>query len=63
MKNCPHCQGSGITRLDWVKVPVWQACICAPTGGLSVPITWNWPTVSIPAVATAELQLAVTAPA
>ncbi len=42
MKDCPQCKGSGITRLDWVKVPIWQACACTPSPILSVPLNWNW---------------------
>jgi hypothetical protein len=42
MKDCPQCKGSGLTRLDWVKVPVWQACACTPSAVLSVPINWSW---------------------
>lgn len=60
MKDCPHCQGTGITRLDWVKVPVWQACSCAPAAALA--ITWNW-RESTHAHATPEPLTPVTVPA
>lgn len=26
--HCPHCKGSGITRIHWVKVPLWLPCDC-----------------------------------
>lgn len=26
---CPQCQGTGITRQDWVQVPVWRTCTCS----------------------------------
>ena len=62
MKDCPHCQGSGLTRLDWIKVPIWQACSCASTAALGLPITWNWMKESNPSVATPGLPIGVVVP-
>lgn len=25
---CVVCSGSGLVRVDWVKVPMWQLCNC-----------------------------------
>lgn len=28
-KACALCQGTGMTRQDWVRVPLWKPCSCA----------------------------------